>query len=187
MLGLPSVLFTVAALLILVGILQPLAARLNLSHTVLLAVVGVLIGVAAGFLLGTPLTNAFNEVAELILDFPITSTGFLYIFLPVLLFEAALTIDVRRLLEDAAPIFVLAVIAVLATTAAVGLALWPSRPCRWSPACCWPRSSPPPILPRWWRSFAISARRRASPGWSKARACSTTPPRSRSSRSSSAS
>jgi CPA1 family monovalent cation:H+ antiporter len=128
LLGLPSVLFTVAGLLILIGILQPLAARLNLSHTVLLAVVGVLIGVAAGFLLGTPLTNAFNEVAELILDFPITSNGFLYIFLPVLLFEAALTIDVRRLLEDAAPIFVLAVIAVLATTAAVGLALWPLAP-----------------------------------------------------------
>ena len=43
----------------------------------------------------------------------------------MLLFEAALTIDVRRMLEDAAPIFLLAVIAVLVTTAVVGLALWP--------------------------------------------------------------
>lgn len=128
MLGLPQILFTVAGLLVLIGLLQPLAARLNLSHTVLLAVVGVCVGIAAGFLLHTPLTDAFNELAEVILDFPITSSGFLYIFLPILLFEAALTIDVRRLIEDAAPIFVLAVIAVLATTAAVGLALWPFAP-----------------------------------------------------------
>jgi len=125
MLGLPYTLLTVAGLLVVIGLLQPLAARLNLSHTVLLAVVGVFIGVAAGFLLRTDLTDAFNQVAELILDFPISSTEVLYIFLPVLLFEAALTIDVRRMLEDAAPIFLLAVIAVLVTTAVVGLALWP--------------------------------------------------------------
>ncbi|HSA79754.1 MAG TPA: sodium:proton antiporter, partial [Geminicoccaceae bacterium] len=128
LLDLPHILFTVAGLLVVVGLLQPLAARLNLSHTVLLAVVGIFIGVAAGFLLNTPLTDAFNELAELILDFPISSNGFLFIFLPILLFEAALMIDVRRLMDDAAPVFVLAVIAVLATTAAVGLALWPLAP-----------------------------------------------------------
>ena len=43
--SLPHILFTVAVLLVLIGLLQPLAARLNLSHTVLLAAVGVLIGV----------------------------------------------------------------------------------------------------------------------------------------------
>jgi Na+:H+ antiporter len=126
--SLPHVLFIVAGLLVLIGLLQPFAARLNLSHTVLMAALGVVIGIGAGFLLHTPLTNAFNEIASLILDFPITSSGFLYVFLPVLLFEAALTIDVRRLIEDAAPVLVLAVIAVLATTAAVGLALWPLAP-----------------------------------------------------------
>ena len=44
MLDLAHILFTVAALLVVVGVLQPLAARLGLSHTVLLAVVGVFIG-----------------------------------------------------------------------------------------------------------------------------------------------
>ena len=122
MFGLPYTLLTVAGLLVVIGLLQPLAARLNLSPTVLLAAVGVLIGRAAGFP-RTELTDAFNEVAELILDFPISSTEVLYIFLPALLFEAALTIDVRRMLEDAAPIFLLAVIAVLVATAVVGLAL----------------------------------------------------------------
>ncbi|HEX3209806.1 MAG TPA: cation:proton antiporter [Geminicoccaceae bacterium] len=125
MISLPHVLFIVAGLLVVIGLLQPFAARLNLSPTVLLAGVGVVIGIGAGFLLQTASTNAFHEIASLILDFPISSSGFLFVFLPVLLFEAALTIDVRRLVDDAAPVFVLAVIAVLATTAAVGLALWP--------------------------------------------------------------
>jgi CPA1 family monovalent cation:H+ antiporter len=123
--GLPYTLLTVAGLLVVIGLLQPLAARLNLSPTVLLAAVGVCIGSAAGFLLQTDLTDAFNEIAELVLNVPISSTEVLYIFLPILLFEASITIDVRRMLEDAAPIFLLAVIAVLVATAVVGLALWP--------------------------------------------------------------
>ena len=126
MLGLPHILMTVAGLLVLIGLLQPLAARFNLSHTVLLAVVGVCIGVGAGVLLGTELPDPFDDVAGLLRDFPITSQGFLFIFLPLLLFEAALSIDVRRMLDDAAPIFLLAVIAVLVTTGVVGLALWPA-------------------------------------------------------------
>src|SRR5690606_8725274 len=125
MIGLPYTLLTVAGLLVVIGLLQPLAARLNVAHAVLLAVVGLFIGVAAGYLLRTDLTDAFNQIAELILDFPISSTEVLYIFLPVLLFEAALAIDVRRVIEDAAPILLLAVIAVLVATAVVGLALWP--------------------------------------------------------------
>ena len=128
MLSLVNVLFTIAGLLVLIGVLQPLAARLNLPSAVLLAMVGVFIGVAATFLLHTTLTSAFDGVAELVLDFPISSTEFLYIFLPILLFEASLMIDVRRIAEDAAAVFVLAVIAVLVTTAVVGLALAPLAP-----------------------------------------------------------
>ena len=41
------------------------------------------------------------------------------------MFEAAFTSDVRRILEDAAPILMLAVIADAGTAAIVGLALWP--------------------------------------------------------------
>ena len=42
---------------------------------------------------------------------------FIFIFLPTLLFEAALVIDVRRLIDDLAPILLLAVVAVIVTTA----------------------------------------------------------------------
>jgi monovalent cation:H+ antiporter, CPA1 family len=123
--GLSQVLLIVAGLLVVTGLLQPLANRLNLSHTVLLAAIGVCIGVGAGIILRAEPDDLFGRAAALILDFPITSGGFIYIFLPILLFEAAVMIDVRRMTEDAAPIFLLAVIAVLVTTAVVGLVLWP--------------------------------------------------------------
>ena len=41
------------------------------------------------------------------------------------MFEAGIVTDVRRTLEDAAPILLLAIVATLITTAVVGLALWP--------------------------------------------------------------
>src|SRR5262249_11043542 len=43
----------------------------------------------------------------------------------LLVFEAAITSEVRRILEDAAPILMLAIVATVVTTAVVGLALWP--------------------------------------------------------------
>jgi CPA1 family monovalent cation:H+ antiporter len=125
MLSLPLILLTVAGLFVLVGSLQPLAMRLNLPPSVLLAVVGTLIGIGAGVLLRSDLTDALDQIAALLLDFPITSKGFLFIFLPILLFEAALAIDVRRMMDDAAPIFLLAVVAVLVTTAVIGFILQP--------------------------------------------------------------
>ena len=128
MVALSHVLFTLGGLLVLVALLQPVAVRLRVSGTVLLAVVGVCLGIGAGFLLHSDLTEAFDAPAELLLDFPITSSGILYIFLPILLFEAALMIDVPRMIEDAAPILVLAVVAILVSTVVVGLALWPVAP-----------------------------------------------------------
>jgi len=47
------------------------------------------------------------------------------VFLPLLVFEAGVATDVRRVIEDAAPILLLAIIATLITTAVIGLALWP--------------------------------------------------------------
>ena len=56
---------------------------------------------------------------------PLGSETFIYVFLPLLVFEAAFTSEVRRILEDAAPILMLAVIATVVTAVIVGLALWP--------------------------------------------------------------
>lgn len=114
-----------ATLFLVIGIGQPMAERLRLPYSVLLAVIGILIGVAAGVFLRTDLTDAFDPLARTILDFPISSQAFLYVFLPTLLFQVALTLNLRRMLDDWVPILVMAVLAVVVATFAIGFALAP--------------------------------------------------------------
>ena len=117
----------IASLFVVIGAAEPLAARLRLPYSVILALLGVLIGVAAGFFLRTELTDALNPVAEAILGLPIRSNVFLYVFLPTLLFQATLGMNLRRMLDDWVPILVLAVVAVVVATLTVGYALsWAS-------------------------------------------------------------
>ncbi|MFI5012214.1 MAG: cation:proton antiporter [Hyphomicrobiales bacterium] len=125
MLDIVLVLAVFATLLVIVALSQPLAARLRLSPVVLLAVIGVAMGAVSGVLLHTPLSARFGEIAKLFSDLPLGAETFIYVFLPLLVFEAAITSDVRRIIEDAAPILTLAVVATVVTTAVVGLALWP--------------------------------------------------------------
>ncbi len=113
----------IAFLLILVAATQPLAARLQISPTILLAAMGVAVGSAAAFLLHTTLTDAFNELVAPIVGFPVRSAVFLYILLPLLLFQASLSLEVRRIMEDYVPILVLAVLAVLLAAAVIGVSL----------------------------------------------------------------
>ncbi len=114
----------IASLFLIIGVAEPLAARLRLPYTVILAVVGSLIGVGAIFFLRTDLTDALNPVAEAILGLPIRSNVFLYVFLPTLLFQATLGMNLRRMLDDWVPIIVLAVVAVVVATFSVGYALF---------------------------------------------------------------
>jgi CPA1 family monovalent cation:H+ antiporter len=122
---LPIVLSVLAVLLVVISLAQPLAGLVRLPFSVLLAVIGIVIGAAASFLWYTELTHAFNDVARAILDFPVGSTVFLYVFLPTLLFQTALTLEVRRMAPDWVPILVLAVLAVLIATVIIGYALVP--------------------------------------------------------------
>jgi monovalent cation:H+ antiporter, CPA1 family len=117
----------VAALFVVIGAAEPLADRLRLPYSVILAALGVTIGAAALFFLRSGLTDALNPAAEAILALPIRSNVFLYVFLPTLLFQATLGMDLRRMLDDWVPILVLAVVAVVAATLSVGYALaWAS-------------------------------------------------------------
>ncbi|MCA1777491.1 MAG: cation:proton antiporter, partial [Loktanella sp.] len=113
----------IASLFLVIGVAEPLAARLRLPYTVILAVVGVLIAAGAVFFLRTDITDALNPVAEAILGLPIRSNVFLYVFLPTLLFQATLGMNLRRMLDDWVPILVLAVVAVVVATFSVGYAL----------------------------------------------------------------
>ena len=117
----------IASLFLVIGAAEPLAARVRLPYTVILAVLGILIGSGAIFFLHTELTDALNPVAEAILGLPIRSNVFLYVFLPTLLFQATLGMDLRRMLDDWMPILMLAVVAVVVATLSVGYALsWTS-------------------------------------------------------------
>ena len=113
----------IVALLVLISFAQPAAERLHLPYTVLLAIIGTAVAGLASFLFYTPLTDTFDYIAEPLAKFPVNSTVFLVVFLPLLLFQAALTIDVRELLEDAAPILTLAIVAVFVAAAGIGLTL----------------------------------------------------------------
>ena len=113
----------IASLFLVIAAADPLAARLRLPYSVILACLGMLIGVGAIFFLRTELTDALNPVAEAILGLPIRSNVFLYVFLPTLLFQVTLGVNPRRMMDDWVPILVLAVVAVVVATLAVGYAL----------------------------------------------------------------
>ena len=121
-----AVAVTVFALLfVVIGLSEPLADRLRVPSSVVLAAIGIGIGTAAVFFWRTSLTDALNPAALAILNLPIRSSTFLYLFLPTLVFQVALTINLRRMLDDWVPILVLAVVAVAVATVVVGFALWP--------------------------------------------------------------
>jgi CPA1 family monovalent cation:H+ antiporter len=125
MLDIVLVLGVLATLLVVVAVSQPLAVRLKLSPVVLLAVIGVAIGAGSIVLVHSPLSARFGDVAGTFANLPVSSETFVYVFLPLLVFDGAITSDVRRMLEDAAPILMLAVVATVVTTGVVGVALWP--------------------------------------------------------------
>ncbi len=124
MVGLPAILLTIACLLVGVTAVQPVARRLMLPETVLLAVLGIAIGGGADALLTSPRIHLFDRAARVVVDLPIDSGTVLLVFLPILVFAGALSIDVRRLAHDAAAVLVLAVVAVVVSTATVGVVLW---------------------------------------------------------------
>ena len=112
-------------MLVVVGFCQPLAAYLKLPPPVLLGVVGVALGGFPAVLSHLGWSARSDPFADIFVELPVSSATFIYVFLPLLVFEAGIVTDVRRTLQDAAPILLLAIVATLITTAVIGLALWP--------------------------------------------------------------
>lgn len=113
-----------SGLFVAIGLAEPLAARLRLPVSVVLAAMGIALGAGASWFYFTTYTDALNEVALAILTFPVGSEVFLYVFLPTLIFQVSLTLNLRRLIDDWVPILVLAVVAVAVATWVIGLALY---------------------------------------------------------------
>src|SRR6266851_3719200 len=118
--------FALTALLGLVSLLLPLADRLAVPYAVLLAAVGCAIGALSAFASSLVGVGIVGDMVHALDGFDLTAEALLYIFLPVLLFETALNVDVQHLTEEIAPVLLLAVIGVLVSTMVVGIALWAS-------------------------------------------------------------
>lgn len=113
--------FGLAGLLALISFMPPLAGRLRLPYSVLLAIVGFVLGVIIHVHGWAP--GVVADFLDSLQHFEISSETFLFVFLPVLLFETALAMNIRRLLDDISPILVMAIVAVVVCTLAVGLSL----------------------------------------------------------------
>ncbi len=114
----------VAILFTVIALAEPAAERLRLPYSVVLAMFGTVLGIASIGLSASWGPQLPPELREL-LSLPIRSSVFLYVFLPTLIFQVALEIDLRRMMEDWVPILVMAVLAVIVATLLIGAALAP--------------------------------------------------------------
>src|SRR5690606_32728289 len=117
------VVFGLAGLLTLVCFMPPLAGRLKLPYSVLLAIVGCLLGI--GLHLHGWAPPVLGDLFDTIEHFEISSETLLMLFLPVLLFETALAMNVRRLMDDIGPSIMLAIVEAVVCPVGVGFAVTP--------------------------------------------------------------
>ncbi len=117
------IVFGITGLLALTSLLPALAQRLKLPYSVLLALAGSALGLLVAARGDMPEGIMATDFLIALSSFRISSEAFLVIFLPALLFETALAIDVRRMLNDIAPILMMAVIAVVVCMLVVGFTL----------------------------------------------------------------
>lgn len=112
-----------AALFLVSALCQPLAARLRLPLAAVLAMAGITLALVASWaertLSSGPFT-AVGETASRLLDLPISSDIFVFVLLPVLLFQGAVGIDIRHLARDSVAILLLAIVAVLVSIGLIG-------------------------------------------------------------------
>jgi len=113
----------IATLLFLTALLLPVAQRGNIPFTVLLALLGLLIGLVIRYTHDAPLPGALGDLFSAFGSFNVTSDVIFYVFLPTLVFESALAIDSRSLIRDLGPILFLAVIGLIISTVIIGVAV----------------------------------------------------------------
>jgi CPA1 family monovalent cation:H+ antiporter len=114
-------LLAIAMVLTLVSVLVPVAERLRVPHTVLLALCGMALGFVGSWVIGR--AEGFGVVRDAFVglhNFEVGPEVLLSLFLPPLLFTAGLTIDVRRLIDEFAAVLLLAIVAVLVCVGIVG-------------------------------------------------------------------
>lgn len=114
--SLPDTLLIISGLLVLAMIAASLCRHLPIPYTVLLVILGLMVNFFA----------ADSNIMDLLhfRDFHLTPDLVLFIFLPALVFETALSLDARALLKNLIPILVLAIIGMLVSVILVGIGVW---------------------------------------------------------------
>lgn len=122
------VVFALAALcaiFVLVALAIPFAELVRLPMPVVIAIAGLSYGAVSLAIGVDPTGLILTDYDKWLFDtLALSDQTLLLVFLPPLLFEMALHVNVRRLIEEASIVVVMAVIAVILATAAVGLLLW---------------------------------------------------------------
>jgi monovalent cation:H+ antiporter, CPA1 family len=128
--GLTELLVLLGCLLGLVTLIQVAAVRIGTPESTLLSLAGIALG--ASYVTVNSFAPEFADFFFSPLVNPVLpAEAYLWLFLPPLLFQVALTVDVRSMLQDAAPILLLAVVAVFVATGVIGFALASVAPKGW--------------------------------------------------------
>jgi CPA1 family monovalent cation:H+ antiporter len=82
------ILLVAALLLVIIGICQPLAARLKVPPPVLLGVIGIALSASPAILSQLGWSGQVADFTDIFVNLPIDSATYIYVFLPLLVFEA---------------------------------------------------------------------------------------------------
>ncbi|MCI5044232.1 MAG: cation:proton antiporter [Aquisalinus sp.] len=142
-----AIVFGLAGILLLAVLMLPVASRTRIPHTVILALLGIALGLLIHYLGGVADAAAHGaghagghaggaagdsghgsepfwlQMLNAIGSLEITADVILFVFLPALVFESALSLNVRKLMADIGPILFLAAIGVLISTFVIGQAI----------------------------------------------------------------
>ena len=114
-----------SAVLALIALAVPAAKHLRVPLPVVVSVAGLTVGcLPLIFEIDTPTQFLDTYDAWIFDQLALDSQALLLLFLPPLLFEMALAVNVRRLLDDALIVLLMAVVAVVLATGLIGLSVW---------------------------------------------------------------
>jgi len=103
-----------ASLLFIGIIVSGVARRSPIPYTVILVIIGILLGQVSQNWPSLSVLHSFKLTPELVL----------FLFLPTLIFESGLKLNSRQLIKDLAPVLMLAIPALIISTSIIGIGLW---------------------------------------------------------------
>ncbi len=109
-----ELIFVLVILLGIAMLVTGICRKLPVPFTVILVLVGMLLG---------KLAEVWQPLAQL-QDFDLSPEIMLFVFLPALIFESGFALDARQMTKDLAPILIMAIPAMLMSTVIVGVGVW---------------------------------------------------------------